>query len=106
MVDLYPCFTFGPTTTAATCPPPCEVSDVAASSNTIIRMPSPPVWNGAVESSGAMFVFNQVSAVASEQSCASLHLLGMTNEKSGNCPFARSVLNWLKDTRCCRSLLL
>src|SRR2546421_8083824 len=46
-----------------------------------------------------MLLASHPSAVASEQSCASLHRLGTMFTKSGNVPFARSVANCENGTR-------
>ena len=64
---------------------------------------SPSFWNVALSINGAMFARSHASAVASEQSCASLQRLGTTFEKSGSVPFARSVANCVNGTsrRCC-----
>src|SRR5438093_10831803 len=96
VVDWYWVFALGLTTIHAMRPPPCVLS-LPASSNVMISRPS--CWNVALASSGAMLFCNQVSAVASEQSCASLHRFGTMLEKCGRVPFARSVANWVKGTR-------
>ena len=59
---------------------------------------SPSCWNIGLLISGSMLVLSQVSAVPSEQSCASLHRLGTMFEKVGSVPLARSVVNWVNGT--------
>ena len=64
----------GLTIIQGTCPPPLVLSD-PDSSNVITRIPS--VWKLALAMSGAILALSQLSAVLSEQSCASLQRLGV-----------------------------
>src|SRR5256885_9478202 len=59
----------------------------------------PSRWNNALLISGSMLFLSHVSAVESEQSCASLHRSGTIFEKSGSVPLARSGANCENGTR-------
>src|ERR1700674_1111610 len=73
--DEYAVLTVGPASTNWTLPPPFVLSFADSSHVTI----NTPFWrNCELLSSGAMFVFSQLSNVWIEQSCASLQPFGVT----------------------------
>src|SRR5712692_8904220 len=82
--------------TQATRPPPWALS-LDDSSKTMIS--KSPFLKLALWIKGSIWVFSQPSAVAKEQSWASLHRLGVIKEYAGRALLVRSLANCLNGTR-------
>src|SRR5437762_5668775 len=87
-------------TSEATRPPdafPQQPADDAPSSQ--VMNSTPPFWKAEERMLGTTLP-NQPSPVAIEQSCMSLHMLGVIQAKFGTVPAERSVLNCVNGTTC------
>src|SRR5437868_3105211 len=86
-------------TRVATWPPealPQQPADDEPSSH--VMNSTPPFLNAEEARIPGTTLASQVSPVAIEQSCMSLHILGVIQAKLGTVPAAKSVLSWVKGT--------
>src|SRR5438132_10303773 len=96
-----PAIELGAITSEATWPPaalPQQPADDAPSSQ--VMKSTPPFWKAEDARMLGTTLPNQPSPVAIEQSCMSLHMLGVIHAKFGAVPAARSPLSCVNGTTC------
>src|SRR5207244_10196917 len=101
VIERSPTIELGAITSEATWPPAAfaqQPADDAPSSQVMKR--TPPFWKAEEARMLGTTLPNQPSPVAIEQSCMSLHMLGVIQAKFGTVPAERSALNCVDGTTC------